>query len=140
MDQTPILNYLSLKKMTVRQIHNNLVRTGGLQAISYPCDTRSLRAEIVSNLDQEGADNNDAIERNKIGSAILTVLVDPPFSLMRNLSRLKHVSRSIAHRDLTGSLGFTVRHLRSVSHLPSDSDRQTQIVNFLKLLSLVQKQ
>jgi hypothetical protein len=79
MDQRMIMTYLSLKKMTVCQIHNGLVRTLGIQTISIPTVIRFLRANSLGCLSPVDPHDDKETERKEIDSAILATLDDLPF-------------------------------------------------------------
>jgi hypothetical protein len=48
MDQNPIVLYLRMKGMVLDAIHNNLVRTLGKDAVSYPTVTKDARSAQFS--------------------------------------------------------------------------------------------
>jgi hypothetical protein len=111
MTQHPIAAYLSLKGMSAREIHNDIVGTLGPDAVSYSSGTRSLREARFppSKPEPHPAD----VQRDLLDSdeAILAALEDSPFALVRQLSRLTHLPLTIADHRLTQSLGFVMRDL-----------------------------
>jgi hypothetical protein len=111
MTQRPIAAYLSLKGISAREIHDDIVATLGPDTVSYCSITRYLREARFppSKLELHLAD----VQRDLDGSdqAILAALEDSPFASVRQLSRLTHLPSTIVYRRLTQSLGFVAHHL-----------------------------
>jgi hypothetical protein len=127
MTQCPIVAYLSLKGMSEREIHDDIVATLGPDAISYNSVTRYLReAQFPSS--KPGPNSGD-VQRDLDDSdqVILAVLEDSPFASVRKLSRLTHLPSTIVYRNLTQSLGFVARHLRWVPHAQSDGEKGERV-------------
>jgi hypothetical protein len=77
---------------------------------------------------------------NSVDAAILKALTDNPFASVPELSRLTYLSRSIVHRRLMESLGFTVRHLHWIHHRLSDDQKTIRVNLSRELLRVLQKQ
>jgi hypothetical protein len=60
-------------------------------------------------------------------NAILQGLNQTPFALVRELANSTCTSRGTVWRRLTGSLGWVLKHLHSVSHSLTDAQRQIRI-------------
>jgi hypothetical protein len=115
MMQRPIVAYLSLKGMSAREIHGDIVATHGLDAVLYnsvqlpaifamhdfllpPSKPEPHPADV-----QRDLDDSDQV--------ILVALEDSTFASVRQLSRLTHLLSTTVYRRLTQSLGFVARHL-----------------------------
>jgi hypothetical protein len=113
----PIVAYFSLKRISAREIHEDIVVTIGPDAVSYssvqfssvtrylgearspPSKPETLPADVQRDLDDSD-------------QTILAALEDRPFASVRQLSQLTHLPSTIVYRRLTQSLGFVARHLR----------------------------
>jgi hypothetical protein len=123
MTQRPILAYFSVKGMSAREIHDDIVATLGPDAVSSSSVTRYLgkarfppsKPELHPADVQRDLDDSD--------QAILAALEDSPFASMRQLSRLIHLPSTTLYRRLTQSLGFVASHLRWVPHALSDAQQ-----------------
>jgi hypothetical protein len=146
MTQRPIVAYLSLKGMSAREIHDDIVATLGLDIVLYSSVTRYLRearfppskpephpADVQRDLDDlDDLDDSD--------QAILAALEDIPFASMRQLSRLTHLPSTIIYHLLTQSLGFVARHLRWVPHTLSDAQKGDRVSLFRRRLRMLEVQ
>jgi hypothetical protein len=123
MTQRPTVAYLSLKGMSVREIHDGVVATLGPDAVSYSSVTRYLREARCPPLKPEPHPAD--VQRDLVDSdqAILAAFEDNPFALVRQFSRLTHLPSMTVYRRLTQSLGFEARHLRWVTHALSEGER-----------------
>jgi hypothetical protein len=127
MTQRPIVAYLSLKGMSAREIHDDIVTTLGSDAVSYTSVTRYLREARFppSKPELHPADVQGDLDDSD--QAILTALEDSEFASVRQLSRLTHLPSTTVYRRLTQSLGFVARHLRRVPHALSDAQKGERI-------------
>jgi hypothetical protein len=121
MTQRPIVADLSLKGMSAREIHDNIVATLESDAVSYGSVTRYLRE---ARFPPSKPEPHPADVQRDLGDSdqdILAALEDSPFASVRQLSRLTHLPSTIVYCHLTQSLGFVARHLRWVPHALSDA-------------------
>jgi hypothetical protein len=117
MTRCPIVAYLSLKEMSVLEIHGDIVVTLGPDVVLSSSVTRYLRKAgfPLSKPEPHPADvQRDLDDSDQI---ILAALEDSPFALVRQLSRLTHLPSTTVCRRLTQSLGFVARHLPWVLHV-----------------------
>jgi hypothetical protein len=126
MDQRSIALYFSMKGLSAKAIHQELIQKIGAEGVAYPTVTRYLRAKFPAQ-SKEGPDEAGGTQTDPVQAAILEPITDNSFSFVRELSRLIYLSRSIVHRRLTESLGFTVRHLHWIRHRLSHD--QSQLVS-----------
>jgi hypothetical protein len=140
MTQRSIVAYLSMKGMSAREIHDNIVTTLGPDAVSYSSVTRDLREARFRLLKPEphpadverGLDDSD--------QALLAALEDSPFTSLRQLSRLIHLPSTTVYHRLTQSLGFVARHLRWVPHALSDVQKSQRVNLSSRLLRMLEVQ
>jgi hypothetical protein len=92
------------------------VATLGAEAVSYPSVTRYLREAIFAS--SNPPDPLPLLEHQFDDSdqSIILALADQPFTSIRELLPITHLPKTTAHRRLTPSLGFRVRHFRWVHH------------------------
>jgi hypothetical protein len=119
MDQQSIVLYLSRKGLSAVAIHDDLVATLDAEAVSYPSVTRYLREAIFASSNPPDPLSPPEHRLDDSDQAVLLALADQPFASIRELSRLTCLPRMTAHRRLTQSLGFHVRHLRCAPHFLS---------------------
>jgi hypothetical protein len=119
MDQKSIVFYLQMKGMVFNAIHDDLVRTLGKDAVAYSTVTKWARNAQFSGRKEASPPEAPDMGRSPVDEAILTALAEFPFpfSSVRELSRRISLPRSTAHRHLTQSLRFTVKHLRWFPHV-----------------------
>jgi hypothetical protein len=121
MTRRPIVAYLSLKGISAREIHDDIVATLRPDTMSYSSVTRSLcearfppsTSELHPGDVQRDLDDSD--------QAISAALEDSPFAPVQQLPRLTHLPLTTVYRRLTQSLGFVARHFRLVPHALSDA-------------------
>jgi hypothetical protein len=140
MDQRSIALYLSMKGLSAKAIHRELVRTLGAEAVTYPAVTWYLHAARSPAQSKEAPDEAGVTRTDSVDAAVLKALTDNPFSSVRESSWLTCLPRSTIHRRLTESLGFTVRHLHCISQRPSDNQKTIRVTLSRKLLPVVQRQ
>jgi hypothetical protein len=119
MDQQSIVLYLSSKGLSAVAIHDDFVAALGVEAVSYPSVTRSLREAIFASSNPLGPLPPPEHQLDDSDQTFLLALAAQSFASIHELSRLTHRPRTTAHRRLTQYLGFHVRHLRSVPHFLS---------------------
>jgi hypothetical protein len=99
--QRPIVAYLSLKGMSVREIHDDIVATLVPDAVLYSSVTRDLRDARFppSKLEPNPAD----VQRDLDDSdrTILAAFEDSPFASVRQLSRLTNLPSTTVYLRLT---------------------------------------
>jgi hypothetical protein len=140
MTQRPIVAYLSLKRMSVREIHGDIVVTLGPDAVAYNSVTRCLREarfpcskpKFHPAYVQRDLDDSD--------QAILAALEDIRFASVRQLSRLTHLPSTTFDRRLTQSLGFVACHIRWVPHALSDAQNRQRVNLSRRLLRMLEVQ
>jgi hypothetical protein len=109
--QRPIVVYLSLRGMSAREIHDDIVGSLVPDAVSYSSVTRYLREArfLLSIPELHPADVQRDLDDSD--QDILTALEDNPFASVRQPSRLTHFPSTTVYHHLTQSLGFVARHL-----------------------------
>jgi hypothetical protein len=140
MTQRPIVTYLSLQRMSVREIHDNIVVTLGLNAVSYSSVTRYLREARFSPSKPEPHPADVQRDLDDSDQAILATLEDSPFASVRQLPRVTHLPSTTVYHRLTQSLGFTARHLRWVPHALSDTQKDHRVNLSRRLLRMLEVQ
>jgi GMP synthase-like glutamine amidotransferase len=98
MTQHPIVASLSLKGMSAREIHDDIVATLGADAVSYSLVTRYLREAQFppSKPERHSADVQRDLDDSD--QAILAALEESPFASVRQLSRLTHLPSTTLYR------------------------------------------
>jgi hypothetical protein len=137
MDQRSIALYVSMKGLSAKTIHHELVRTLGAEAIAYRAVTWYLRSAKFLAQSEKACDEARVAQTDSIDAAILKALTGNPFSSVRELSRLSCLFRSTVYRRLTESLGFTVRHLHCIPHRPSDDQKTIRVPVSRELLRVL---
>jgi hypothetical protein len=123
MTQRPILAYLSLKGMSARDIHDDIVTTLGPDALSYGSVTGYLREARFPPLKPEPHPADIQRDLDDSDHAILAALEDSSFASVWQLSRLTHLPSTTVYHHLTQSLGFVARHIRWVPHDLPDAQK-----------------
>jgi hypothetical protein len=103
MDRKPIVFSLRMKGMALDAIHDDLVRTLGKDAVVYSTVTKYGRTAQFSGRKEATPPEAADVERSPVDEAILTALVEFPFSTVRELSRRICLPRSTIHRHPTQS-------------------------------------
>jgi uncharacterized membrane protein len=116
MDQRSIALYLSMKGLSAKLIHQELVDMLGLEALAYSTVTWYLRTASFAAQSEEAPAEAEFININPVDAVVLKALANGPFSSVRELSRLTCLPRSTVHRHLAESLCLPVRHLRWIPH------------------------
>jgi hypothetical protein len=101
-----------MKWMALDAIHDDLVGTLRKDAVAYSTMTKYARMAQFSCRKEATPPEAPGVERSAVDEAILTVLIEFPFSSVREFSRRICLPRSTVDRHLTQSLRFTVQHLR----------------------------
>jgi hypothetical protein len=140
MTQRPIVAYLSLKGMSAREIHDDIVATLGPDAVSYSSDTRYLGEAQFPPSKPEPHPADVQRDLDDSDHAILAALEDSPLASVRQLSRLTHLPWTIVYRRRTQSLGFVARHLRWVPHALSDAQKGERVNLCRRLLRMLEVQ
>jgi hypothetical protein len=86
MKQRPIVADLSLKGMSAREIHDDIVATLGPDAVSYNLFTRHLREARFPPLKPESHPADIQRDLDDSDQATLTALEDSPFASVWQLS------------------------------------------------------
>jgi hypothetical protein len=107
-----------MKGMALDDIHDDLVRTPGKEALTYSTVTKHARNAQFSGGKEANPPEAPDVEGSPVDEAILTALAEFPFqfSSVHELSRRICLPRSTMHPHphLTQSFRFTVQHLRWV--------------------------
>jgi hypothetical protein len=127
MKQRPIVAYLSLKGMSARKIHDDIVATLGPNAVSYSSVTRYLREARFHPSKPEPHPADVQRDLDDSDQVILAALEDSLFASVRQLSRLTDLPSTIVYRRLTQSLEFVPRHLRWAPHALSDAQKGERV-------------
>jgi hypothetical protein len=136
MAQRPIVTYLSLKGISAREIHDDIVATLGPDAVSYSSVTRYLREPRFPSSKPESHPADAERDFDDSDQVILAALEDSPFASVRQPSRLTHLRSTTFYHSLTQSLGFVVRHLRWVPHALSDGQKGERVNLSARLLRM----
>jgi hypothetical protein len=86
MTQRPIAAYFSLKRMSAREIHDNIVATLGPDAVSYSLVTCYLREARFPPSKSEPHRADLQRDLDDSDQAILAALEDTPFASVRQFS------------------------------------------------------
>jgi hypothetical protein len=86
MDQQLIVLYLSRKRLSAVALHDDLVATLGMEAVSYPPVTRYLREAIFASFNPLDPLTPPEHKFDDSDQAILLALADQPFTSIRELS------------------------------------------------------
>jgi hypothetical protein len=115
--------FLRLKALSIKLIHRELVAVLQENDVSYSSVTRFCRKVILGLNSREVSSlpKNDGID--EMNEAILLALSDESFSSGQQIARGICVPKSTVYRRFVDSLHFTVRHLHSVRHKLSDSQK-----------------
>jgi hypothetical protein len=98
MTQRPIFAYLSLKGMSAREIHDDIVVMLGPDAVLYSLVTRYLREARFPPSKPEPHPTDVQRDFDHSDQAILAALEDSPFASVRQLSRLTNLpSTTVYH-------------------------------------------
>jgi hypothetical protein len=116
MTQRLIISYLSLKGMSAREIHDDIVATLGPDVVSYSSVARYFREARLPPSKPEPHTADVQRDLDDSYQAILVALEDSPFASVRELSRLTDLPSMTVDRRLTQSPGLVARYLRWVSH------------------------
>jgi hypothetical protein len=127
MAQRPIVTCLSLKGMSAREIHDDIVAALGPDAVLYISVTRYLREARVPPSKPESHPADVQRDLDDLDQVIVAALEDSPFASVRQLSQLTHLSSTTVYRRLTESLRFVACQLRWVPHALSDAQKGERI-------------
>jgi hypothetical protein len=111
MTQRPIGACSSLKGLSTRENHDDIVATLGPDAVSFSSVTRYLREAPFPPSKPEPYPADVQRGLNDSDQVILPALDDNPFASVRQLSRPNHLPSTTVYRRLTQSLGFVARQL-----------------------------
>jgi hypothetical protein len=136
MTQRPIVAYLSLKRISTREVHDDIVVTLGPDAMSYSSVTRYLREAQFSPSKPEFHTADVQRDLDDSDQAILATLEDSPFTSVRQLSQLTHLPSTTLYRRITQSLGFVARHFQWVSYALSDVQKGERVNLSRRLLRM----
>jgi DNA-binding MarR family transcriptional regulator len=109
MDQRSICLFLTMKGLSAREVHAELVAIVGLDAIAYSTVTKSVQQRQFPAIFPEPSDEP---RTTIIDDAILETLHKQPFSSVRELAKLTCIPTTTVYRHLRGSLGSVLKHLR----------------------------
>jgi hypothetical protein len=88
----PIVAYLSLKEISARKIHDDIVASLGPDAVPYSSVTPYLREARFPPSKPESHPADVQRDLDDSGQAILAALEESPFVSVRQLSRLTYLS------------------------------------------------
>jgi transcriptional regulator of acetoin/glycerol metabolism len=98
MDQRPIVLFLSMKGLSIKDIHDEFVIVLGSDAIDYSMVTKYLRHTRIPPIPMETIQKPS----NTItDDAILDTLQQQPFSSVMELAKFTCIPRSTVYRHLT---------------------------------------
>jgi hypothetical protein len=101
MTRRPIVAYLSLKVMSAREIHDDIVATLGPDAVSYSSVTHYFREARFPLLKPELYPTDVQRDLDDSDQVISAVLEHSPFGSLRQLSRLIHLPSTTVYRRFT---------------------------------------
>jgi hypothetical protein len=127
MTQRLIVAYLSLKGMSAREIHDDIVATLGPDVVPSSSVTRYVR-EVQFPPSKPNTHPAD-VQRDLDDSdqAILTAFEDSPSASVRQLSQLTNFPSITVYCYLAQSLGFVAHHPRWVPHALSDAQKGERV-------------
>jgi hypothetical protein len=139
-DQRPIVLYLTRNSLSAIAIDTDLVVTLDRNATNYRSVTRFLREPNCPSSSplttfsegKPGFDDSD--------QAILFALTEQSFPSIRQLSEFTCLPSTTIYRRLTQSLGFHVRHLRSVPRLLTKAQKSNRVELSRQFLSMLKIQ
>jgi hypothetical protein len=137
-NQREVVEYLHRKGPKPKAIYVDLVGTLGAEAVSHSTVTRWLRETRFTSNTQGLMFSESETHRDECDEAILSALQEYPFSSVRALSRVTHLSRTSVHRHLTQSLGYVRRHLHWVPHSLSADHKAKRVAMSGSLLHLLE--
>jgi AraC-like DNA-binding protein len=140
MDQRSTVPYVSMKGLSAKAIHQELVQTLGAEAVAYPAVTWHLRTAKFPAQSKEVPRKAGVSWTDAVDAAILMALTNNPFYSVRDLSRLTHLSRSTVHRRLTEVLGFAICHLHWIPHRLPDDQKTIKVNLSREFLRVLQRQ
>jgi AraC-like DNA-binding protein len=114
-------------KLVAAVIHRDLEETLGPEVVAHSTVTLYLRTPSFRGKTEEEEIGDHDQRLDEVDEAILKALADEPFPSVGELARHTCLSRATVHRHLTCSLGFTVRHLRWVSHQLSPGQKVKRV-------------
>jgi hypothetical protein len=127
MTQRLIVAYLSLKGMSAREIHDDIVVTLGPDTVSYSSVTSYIRDARFPLSKPEPHPADVQRDLGDSDQAVLAALEDSPFASVRQLSRLTHLPSTTVYHRLTQSLRFVAHHLRWIPHVLSDAQNGERV-------------
>jgi hypothetical protein len=101
MDPRSIAPDLSMKGLSGKAVHQDLVQPLGAEAVAYPTRIWHLYAPEFPCRNKEAPEDAGVTRTDSVEAAILNALTDNLFSSVGELSRLTCLSRSTVHRRLT---------------------------------------
>jgi hypothetical protein len=140
MTQPPIVAYLSLKGMSAREIHADMMATLGPDAASSSSVTCYLRGALFPPSKPEPHPADVQRDLGDSDQVILAALEDNSFASVWQFSRLTHLHSTTVDRRFSQSLGFVARHFRWVPHSLSDSQKGERVNLFRRLLRMLEVQ
>jgi hypothetical protein len=140
MGQRLIVLYLARNGLAAVAIHDDLVATLGLEAISYPSLIYHLQEAILATSNPGIAFSQLNTEPDDCDEAILLTLNEQSFASILQLAGITHLSTTAVHRRLTQLLEFHVRLLRWVLHRRLDTQQSNRIELLRTLSSLLAEQ
>jgi hypothetical protein len=140
MMQHLIVAYLSLKAMSAREVHDNIMATPGPDDLSYSLVTRYLREARFPPSKSESHPADVQRDLDDSDEDILSALEDIQFASVGQPSRLTHLLSTTVYRSLTQSLGFVARHPRWVPDAQSDAQKGERVNLSRRLLRMPEVQ
>jgi hypothetical protein len=113
-----------MKGLSARNVHNELVAVRGPDVIASSTVTSDRRQRQSPAISSEPSHEPPT---TIIDEAIPDALDKQSFSSVRELAKHTSIPTTTVHRYLTGSLGFVVKHLRSVPHTLADTQKAQRI-------------
>jgi hypothetical protein len=113
--------------MSAVVMHKDLINTLGSDAIAYSAVTLYLCAARSQIPDDPHLVDEQIEVCNEINEAITTFLAEPPFSSIKDINSLAHISKTPIHTQLMQVLKYIMPHLQWMPYVQSESQKRTKM-------------
>jgi hypothetical protein len=122
--------------MKSRGIDEEIFTTLDDDASGYSMVGLRLRQERGARFSEASHDLAEEPQVRETGRVILSALTTERFASVRDIARLTCLPPSTVHLNVTHSLRFTVRHLRSIPRLITNKQKHNRVTNSQALLDI----
>jgi hypothetical protein len=112
MDQRPIVVLLHLKGLSAKDVHTELVRVLGSDAIAQWTMTKYMRNDAILQNEPEAEDRTEDQGFSISDNGILEALEMMSFASIRQIAKMTLILPTTVFRCLTKSLHFVLKQLR----------------------------